>query len=100
MTGLHDIVDRLPPGHPPQVDLQLPDRGKPRHTLALLMALCALGLDAHVGRAGIGDVDQVEASDPNPVPPSAVIAPPETQVERVNVHDSSLKHRQPANAPV
>ena len=48
MTDSHNILHCLAPDHVLQVDLQLLGRGKAQHSLGLLLALCALGLQAQV----------------------------------------------------
>ena len=57
MTHLGDIFDRFVPDRAPQVGFELLNRWKTQHSLVLVMALCTLGLQAHVGQAGVGAVD-------------------------------------------
>ena len=49
MTYLGHFFDRFVPDRASQVGFELLNRWKTQHSLALVMALCTLGLQAHVG---------------------------------------------------
>ena len=63
MTEFRHFDDRFLPDLLPQFLFELPDRWKSKHVLGILAALCTLGLQPHVGQAGIGAVDQVQVSN-------------------------------------
>lgn len=76
MTDPGHIIHRLSPDHTLQVGLELPDRWKRQHMLALVVALCTVGLETQVGQAGMGGVDQVQVSNHSLVPQHAVSTSP------------------------
>ena len=78
MAMLNNIFNRLLPNNPAHAILELTDRFKSQHFLGIIiLALCTLGFQAHVGQAGIGDIDQVQVSNHSPVPQHAVIRQPQ-----------------------
>jgi hypothetical protein len=77
MTVFDDVFNILLPDHLPHTLLEHADRFKTQHFGILRLALCTLGLYAHVGQAGVGAIHQTEVSCHCPVPQDAVIAQPQ-----------------------
>ena len=77
MTVFDNIFDIVLPDHLAQRRFEFADRLKSQHSIFLRVALCTLGLQAQVGQAGIGAIDQVQVSNYSPVPQDAVIAQPQ-----------------------
>ena len=78
MTMFNDIFNRLLPNNPAHAILELTDRLKTQHFLGMMcLALGTLGLQAHVGQAGIGDINQLQVSNHSLVPQHTVIRQPQ-----------------------
>ena len=78
MAMFNDIFNCLLPNYPAHTILELTDRFKSQHFLGIIvLALCTLGFQAHVGQAGIGGIDQVKVSNHRLVPQHAVIRQPQ-----------------------
>ena len=75
MTISHNIFNGFLPDYLTHAGLELTDRRQAQHIfIFLLMALGTMGLQAHVGQAGVGAIDQAEVSDHCVVPANPVIA--------------------------
>ena len=63
MAHLGHFLDRFVPDRASQVGFELLDRGKTQHSLVLVMALCTLGLQAHVGQETLREGGKRSATD-------------------------------------
>ena len=77
MTVFDDIFNVLLPNGSTHAVFEFAHRLKRQHFVVLAVALCTMGLYAHVGQAGIGGVNQVQVSNYSPVPQNTVIAQPQ-----------------------
>ena len=78
MTMFNNIFHRLLPNYLAHAILELTDRLKTQHFLGMIgLALGTLGIQAHVGQAGIGGIDQVQVSNHSLVPQDTVIRQPQ-----------------------
>ena len=78
MRHFNNILNLLIPDNLVHLGFELADRRHRQHILGIVfMALCTLVIQANMGQAGIGTIDQGQVSNYRPVPPSTVIAQPQ-----------------------
>jgi len=77
MTILENILNVLMPDYLTHAVFKLTDRFKPQHLLVLALALCTISFYAHVGQAGVGNINQVQVSNHSLVSQNAIVAEPQ-----------------------